>query len=254
MSEEVPPVISEEDLRPIPLTRELSVFAILNNAMNNNLLNTFVPELPLSLGRLLEEELPFLQNRNFLTRQPTTELGKISSDIENVHDSKVNKNIKKLANEILKFSVPEDLDVMKTIFNEVATTDNVRAQLTHMYYNKDRFLDYGESSYRKFMDRIISYSLSQSEDKKKEIFSILNNEVKDSIGLCFQGNISRLINVLSGIIEIEFEYEPTVQEVFSEISKISDPNVKFEKAIKAFDDFDIDHSEWGSWLEALGLD
>jgi hypothetical protein len=123
-----------------------------------------------------------------------------------------------------------------------------------MYYNKDKFLDYGESSYRKFMDRIISYSLSQDEKKKKEIFEILNSEIKDSIGLCFQGNISRLINVLSGIIEIEFEYEPSVQEVFAEISKISDVNIKFEKAIKAFDDFNIEYSDWGSWLEALGLD
>ena len=245
MNEEILPIFSEEDLRPIPLTRELNVFGILN---------TFVPELPLSLGRLLEEELPFFQNHRSLGLQPLTELGKISSDIENVHDSKVNKNIKKLANEILKFSVPEDLDVMKTIFTEIALTDDVRSQLTYMYYNKDKFLDYGESSYRKFMDHIISYALSQDEKKKKEIFSILNNEVRDSIGLCFQGNISRLINVLSGIIEIEFEYEPTVQEVFSEISKISDPDIKFEKAIKAFDDFNITHLEWRSWLEALGLD
>jgi hypothetical protein len=123
-----------------------------------------------------------------------------------------------------------------------------------MYYNKDKFLDYGESSYRKFMDCIISYTLSQTEDKKKEIFTILNNEINDSIGLCFQGNISRLINVLSGIIEIELEYQPTIQEVFSEISKISDTNIKFEKAIKAFDDFNVAHSDWSSWLEALGLD
>lgn len=251
MSEE----ISEDELlRPIPLTREFSVFTILNNTLNSNFLNELVPEIPLSLGRLLEEELPFFQNRAVLTHQPTTELGRISSDIENVHNSKVNKNIKKLSNEILKFPIPEDLDVMKTIFNEVATTDDVRSQITYMYYNKDKFLDYGESSYRRFMDHIISYTLSQPENKKKEIFTILNNEVRDSIGLCFQGNISRLINVLSGYIEIEFEYEPTVQEVFSEISKITDPNVKFEKAIKAFDDFNIEYSEWGSWLEALELD
>jgi hypothetical protein len=259
MSEEHRPVLSDgelgdELLRPIPLRRELSVFAILNNALlSNEIMNPFIPQIPLNLGRLLEEELPF-HSRQVNLRTHETELSRISSDVENVHDSKVNKNIKKLANEILKFPPGPDLDVMKTIFNEIIMTDEVRGQLTYMYYMKDKFLDYGESSYRKFMDCIISYGLSQSEDKKKEIFTILNNEINDSIGLCFQGNISRLINVLTGIIEIEIEYEPTIQEVFVEISKILDVNIKFEKAIKAFDDFNVAYSEWNSWFEALGLD
>jgi hypothetical protein len=254
MSEENPPHLQDDDelLRPIPLRRELSLFSVINQVMDINLLNGFINPIPLSLGRLLEEELPFFQRRPTAII-PETELEKISSDMENVHDSKVNKNIKKLANEILKIRVPEDLDVMKTIFNEICMDDDVRSQLTYMYYNKGEFLEYGESSYRKFMDCIISYSLSQPEDKKKEIFSILTKEIKDSIGLCFQGNISRLINVLSGYIEIEITYEPTIQEVFAEISKIKDPVVKFEKAIKAFDDFKVDHLQWNSWLEALGL-
>jgi hypothetical protein len=252
MSEEHPSP-DDELLRPIPLRRELSVFAILNNALNNEILNTFVPQLPINLGQLLQEELPFIRGHE-IPAIPSTELGRISSDVENVHDSKVNKNIKKLANEILKFPPSEDLDVMKTIFNEIEMTDAVRGQLTYMYYNKDKFLDYGESSYRKFMDCIISYAFSQPEDKKKEIFTIINNEINDSIGLCFQGNISRLINVLSGYIEIELEYQPTIQEVFAEIAKIEDTNIKFEKAIKAFDDFNVDHSEWNNWLEALGLE
>jgi hypothetical protein len=205
-----------------------------------------------TLAQLLREELAFLNQEHNSRLQ--TNLGAISSDPENVHDTNVNKNIKKLANEILKFPPSEDLDVMKTIFTEVSLTDDVRAQLTYMYYNKDKFLDYGESSYRKFMDCIISYTLSQTEDKKKEIFEIMVREINDSIGLCFQGNISRLINVLSGIIEIELEYQPTIQEVFTEISKIPDVNIKFEKAIKAFDDFNVAHSDWSSWLEALSLD
>ncbi len=251
MSQEIPPQNIEESedelLRPIPLRRELSVFAVLNEALNEDFFNT---RMPLTLGRLLQEELPFFQRHPLI---PESELSRISSDVENVHDSKVNKNIKKLANEILKVSIDEDLDVMKTIINEVAITDDVRAQLTYMYYNKDKFLDYGESSYRKFMDHIISYALSQPENKKKEIFGILNNEVKDSIGLCFQGNISRLINVLSGYIEIEIEYEPTLGEVFSEIAKISDSDVKFDKAIQAFEDFNVEQSKWNDWLDVLNL-
>lgn len=254
MSQDIPPRNIEESedelLRPIPLRRELSVFAVLNEALNEDFFNT---RMPLNLGRLLQEELPFFQRRHAQIQFPQTELSRISSDVENVHDSKVNKNIKKLANEILKVSIPEDLDVMKTIFNEVVSADDVRAQLTYMYYNKDKFLDYGESSYRKFMDHIISYALSQSEIKKKEIFAILNNEIKDSIGLCFQGNISRLINVLSGYIEIEIEYEPTLGEVFAEIAKISDPDIKFDKAIQTFEDFNVEQSKWNDWLDVLNL-
>jgi len=234
--------IDIDNLGPIPLIRE----------SNFNILDIF--NFPLNLGRLLEEELPFLQRIPQRHRAPETELGRISSDVENVHDSKVNKNIKKMADEILKFSPGPELDVMKTIFNEIIMTDEVRSQLTYMYYKKDQFLNYGESSYRKFMDCIISYTLSQPEDKKKEIFTILNNEISESIGLCFQGNISRLINIVSGFIEVVLEYEPTIQEVFAEISKIEDKNIKFEKAIKAFDDFSIDPTQWGSWLEALELE
>jgi hypothetical protein len=237
---------SFENLDPIPLQRETDLIE------NFNILNIF--NFPLNLGRLLEEELPFIQRNPFRPRAPETELSRISSDVENVHDSKVNKNIKKLSEEILKFPPNPRVDIMKTIFNEIIMTDEVRSQLTHMYYRKDQFLNYGESSYRKFMDCIISYTLSQPEDRKKEIFGILNNEISESIGLCFQGNISRLVNVLSGFIEVVLEYEPTIQEVFAEISKIEDKNIKFEKAIKAFDDFSVDPTQWGSWLEALELE
>lgn len=244
MSEDITvPEVEDELLRPVPLIREFQTLSELN------IFDVF--NFPATLGRLLEEELPFIQRDR--PRNNITELGRISFDAENVHDSKVNKNIKKLANEILKFPPNPELDVMKTIFNEIPMNDEVRAQLTYMYYRKEIFLDYGESSYRKFMDCIISYAISQPEDKKKEIFSILNNEISESIGLCFQGNISRLINVLSGFIEIELEYIPTIQEVFAEISKITDKNKKFEKAIKAFDDFSIDPTEWESWLEPLEL-
>jgi hypothetical protein len=238
---EIPPLPES----PIPLRR------VNQNIMIPDIfgLNFFRNE---GLAQLLREELEFINQEN--TNRLRTNLGAISSDPENVHDSKVNKNIKKLATEILKFPPSDDLDVMKTIFNEVVMSDEVRAQLTYMYYNKDSFLDYGESSYRKFMDCIISYALSQSEEKKKEIFEIMVGEINDSIGLCFQGNISRLINVLSGFIKIEIEYEPTVQETFAEISRIEDKNIKFERAIKALDDFNIPHSEWNIWLNPLELD
>lgn len=250
MSEEVPiPEETDELLRDIPLRREINIFSSLNEAFN-----ILIPDLPLNIGALLQEEIDFLRGENMMRRAPETELSKISSDVENVHDSKVNKNIKKLASEILKFPPSSDIDVMKIIFTEISMSDEIRAQLTYMYYKKDRFLDYGEASYRKFMDCIISFALTQPEEKKKEIFTILTNEIKDSIGLCFQGNISRLINVLSGFLEIEITYEPSIQEVFAEISKIEDKNIKFEKAIRAFDDFAIEYSQWNHWLEALGLE
>jgi hypothetical protein len=230
---------------PIPLRRVIRNFSVQDIFGLNFLRND-------GLANLLREELEFINQEN--TNRLRTNLGDISSDPENVHDSKVNKNIKKLATEILKFTPSEDLDVMKTIFNEMVMNDEVRAQLTYMYYNKDSFLDYGESSYRKFMDCIVSYALSQSEEKKKEIFDIMVREINDSIGLCFQGNISRLINVLSGFIEIELEYQPTIHEIFAEISKIEDKNIKFEKAIKTFDEFNVPYTEWSSWLEALDLE
>jgi hypothetical protein len=230
---------------PIPLRRVTRHFSVedifgLNFFRNDGLAN------------LLREELEFINQDN--THRLRTNLEDISSDPENVHDSKVNKNIKKLATEILKFTPSEDLDVMKTIFNEIIMNDEVRAQLTYMYYNKNSFLDYGECSYRKFMDCIVSYALSQPEEKKKEIFDIMVREINDSIGLCFQGNISRLINVLSGFIEIEHEYEPSIQEAFAEISKIEDKNTKFEKAVKTFYDFNVPYVQWSGWLEALELE
>jgi hypothetical protein len=77
--------------------------------------------------------------------------------------------------------------------------------------------------------------------------------MNDNIGMCAQGNLSRICNILCGYLE---EFKPPVpqgilvQNAIAAIAMDSEGN-KVGRATSALKELLVPESEWSVWLEAL---
>jgi hypothetical protein len=77
-------------------------------------------------------------------------------------------------------------------------------------------------------------------------------ELEDNVGMCPQGNLSRIINILSGFMEgIKQEYKESIQDKMAKISKIEDKETRLKKARETLKKDKIPENQWEAWIEAM---
>jgi hypothetical protein len=125
-------------------------------------------------------------------------------------------------------------------------------QMTAKYCQDESVYDMGKGIYGKVLDGVWQY-VRNSPDKR-DLCSILRQEMEDNIGMCAQGNLTRLCNILSGYME-----GIGVQESPSEIlgrklpllMEIEDQTTRLNEAYKLLVDTGIPEEQWLSWVEPL---
>ena len=89
---------------------------------------------------------------------------------------------------------------------------------------------------------------------KNDLCKILGDEIIDSVGMCAQGNLSRICNVLSGYLDGIKVKESTAEilgRVFPPLMNINEKTERLEKAKKILMDYDVPQEQWGAWIEPL---
>ena len=83
----------------------------------------------------------------------------------------------------------------------------------------------------------------------------LSQELTDSVGLCAQGNLSRLCNVLAGYLEgLDLDLRSPVEILgskFSTLLDIKDATLRIEKGKEILLEMAIPISQWSSWIDPL---
>ena len=110
----------------------------------------------------------------------------------------------------------------------------------------------GNGIYGKVLDGVWQY-IKNSNDKE-DLCKILAQELKENVGMCLQGNLSRLCNTLAGYMD--GMSQESVAEIlgreFAIISQIADNDERFNKANKILDDNNVTdpviREEWISEL------
>jgi hypothetical protein len=121
-----------------------------------------------------------------------------------------------------------------------------------MYYSDSSIYNLKAPTYRLVMDGIWVYIDSQKEDLQKEIVERLAQELEDNIGMCAQGNLSRLVNVLSGYMPgVGFKNEKSIQDQMLELQDIEDISERKTKVLKLCNEFKQTKEETEAWLELL---
>ena len=187
-------------------------------------------------------------------------LARIANDNQNVHTQLVVEQTKKNVLEILKIPVPEVFKwqaarlsmTYKTIIMFCHLSPKSAWQFSSMYCSDATIYDLEPGIFGKGVDGVWQF-ISNSPDKK-DLKKILTSELRDNIGMCAQGNLSRICNVLQGYLE-GIEQKESVNTIlgreFSKLMEIESEIERLNQGKLILFNNNVPESEWENWLEPL---
>lgn len=194
-------------------------------------------------------------------RAPVGELAKIVNDPQNVHTKPVVKLVIETVERVLKIAVPPEYrcrkgEVSKTpgeIIAECHLGPKTVIQLISRYTAAEDIYGLGERIYGRVLDAVWQY-IKNSADKE-DLKKILKQELLDNIGMCLQGNLSRLCNVLAGYLDGIGPQEPAAEVLGREFPKlwdIDDDEERVAEGMKILDRVGVmEMKVRNEWLEAI---
>jgi hypothetical protein len=134
-------------------------------------------------------------------------LADIAADRQNIHTSEVVKKFKEMVEVIRKIEVPEEYrwsmtkmsKTMVEIISECDLTPQAAWQFSSKYCADDTIYEMEEGIFGKLMDAVWQHvkNLDDPDSLKK----IVKEELEMNIGTCAQGNLTRVANILVGILD-----------------------------------------------------
>jgi hypothetical protein len=125
-------------------------------------------------------------------------------------------------------------------------------QFTSMYCSDATIYDLEPGIFGKVVDGVWQF-ISKSPDKQ-DLKKILTSELRDNIGMCAQGNLSRICNVLQGYLEGIGQKESISEILGREFPKLMEIENELERLNKGklilFNN-NVPEGEWENWLEPL---
>jgi hypothetical protein len=125
-------------------------------------------------------------------------------------------------------------------------------QFSSMYCSDATIYDLEPGIFGKVVDGVWQF-ISKSPDKQ-DLKKILTSELRDNIGMCAQGNLSRICNVLQGYLEGIGQKESVSEILGREFPKLMEIENEIERLNKGklilFNN-NVPDSQWETWLEPL---
>jgi hypothetical protein len=108
-----------------------------------------------------------------------------------------------------------------------------------------------DKAYTRALDAVVAYVEKHVE--RTELYERVTQELTDNVGMCSQGNLSRICNILSGYIDgvsPPVSKHEIMQNKISAIAMDSEGG-KIERAKAYMREIDLPEAEWGPWIEAI---
>lgn len=188
------------------------------------------------------------------------ELEDFSGDKQNVHRKTTVDQTIEIVKRVLKIPVPENYrwnteTLSKTpgeIIVACKLTPKAGMMMMDKYSHDDDVYELGKGIYGKVLDSVWQY-ISKSNDKES-MCVILRQELQDNIGMCAQGNLSRLCNALAGYMEGIEDIESVSEKLgrlIPPLMNIENETERIERAKNILQDIQLPTEEWNDWLDAL---
>jgi hypothetical protein len=187
-------------------------------------------------------------------------LARIANDNQNVHTTLVVEQTKKNVAEILKIPVPEIFKwqtkrlsmTYKTIVMFCHLSPKSAWQFSAMYCSDATIYDLEPGIFGKVVDGV--WQFIRSSPDKADLKKILTAELRDNIGMCAQGNLSRMCNVLQGYME-GIQQKESVSEIlgreFGKLMELENQVERESRGAAILRENNVPESEWETWLEPL---
>lgn len=194
-------------------------------------------------------------------RQPA--LGALARDTQNVHTRVVSDQTNKATETLLAIKVPETQQTEKTMtlvwlgILGVSYGSYLRvAQDVNRWFNTKDCRVQDDNLYRKLLRGLVAMLNAEKDDERRsELFRRLWEECQEAVGMCCEGHISRLCNVLVGFDEAFQPPVPFGEILQSKMSAIAGLDVSDEEkrrqANAFFDEHGTPQEERVAWLDAF---
>lgn len=198
---------------------------------------------------------------------PIPELGRLARDNQNVHTSAVNRATEDGIARLLAVHVPDRKDVLRLVmhawsgFRDISYNRFADVWFDAVnWYNTVhcRTMEPAEPDklYRRVFNGLTAYiERVESAETRTELYRRFFQEAEESVGMCCDGHIARLVNVLVGFDDA---FRPPVSQgemIQNRISAISALDVPFEERARQanafFDEIALPAPERVAWIEAL---
>jgi hypothetical protein len=191
---------------------------------------------------------------------PNENMGAFARDNQNVHTTAAVKQIKHNINVIRQIFVPEEYrwnakKISKTYREIVFDCDlspKGNWQFASYYCNDVPIYDLEPGIFGIMTDGVWQY-IRDSEDKRC-LINILKRELEDNIGMCAQGNLSRICNVLSGYLPGIGQSESISSILGREFPKLMDMENQADRVREGeriLRENNVPQAEWEVWVEPL---
>jgi hypothetical protein len=191
---------------------------------------------------------------------PNENMGAFARDRQNVHTTAAVKQIKHNINVIRQIFVPEEYrwnptKISKTYREIVFDCDlspRGNWQFASYYCNNAQIYDLEEGIFGIMTDGVWQY-IRDSEDKRC-LINILKRELEDNIGMCAQGNLSRICNVLSGYLPGIGQSESIssiLGREFPKLMEIEREPDRLRQGERILRENNVPEAEWEVWLDPL---
>jgi hypothetical protein len=122
----------------------------------------------------------------------------------------------------------------------------------NQYVSNVSVYDIEEGIYGKVLDSVWQY-VKTSPDKE-DLCKILKNEMTDNIGMCAQGNLSRICNILAGYMDgvgAQESLSELLGRLLPPLMSIEDPSERIRQACVILAENKVPFSEWDTWMEPM---
>ena len=192
-------------------------------------------------------------------QQPGPELARFASDNQNVHRKATVDQTVEIVKRVMKIPVPQEyrwnMSTLSKTPGEIITccklTPLAGAAMIGKYSADDDIYELGNGIYGRVLDSVWQY-ISHSDDKES-MCAILKQELQDNIGMCAQGNLSRLCNALAGYMEGIEDIESPVEKLgrlIPPLMDMEDTAARLDAVKKVLADVGLPTDQWDNWLTA----
>lgn len=200
----------------------------------------------LAAERVLENNVGDNQLRNF------------ANDRQNVHTAVVVQQVQETVRKILEIPVPQSyaastLQTPGEIMLECKLSREAALQMMRKYSEDENIYELGNGIYAKVLNAV--WQFIKSSPNSADLKNILAVEMTDNIGMCAQGNLSRLCNILSGYMDGLKVNTKSKNEIVGELlallMNVEDEGERISRANAILSENEIPIEERNTWLEPL---
>jgi hypothetical protein len=187
------------------------------------------------------------------------ELREFAADPQNVHTRLAVDNVKRIIANVRTIPVPAEYKWDKRICSktpgeiiaECRLTQSAAWQMMSQYAQDTAIYDIEEGIYGKVLDSVWQFIKTHAE--KDSLIAILRTELEDNIGMCAQGNLTRICNILAGYLDGVGSLESLSERLGRLIPPLLEIDNRDERHVRVLDvlrDNAVPADQWDSWIDA----